>query len=57
MSNCGKSSVDEFQKHELNKNLVRKTYLTTCRRANESICPDRETFSRLILESYQKSKS
>ena len=36
---------------------VRKTYLTTCRRANESICPDRETFSRLILESFQKSKS
>ena len=57
MSNGGKSSADEFQKHELNKKLVRKTYLITYSRANEFICPDRETFSRLILKSFQKSKS
>ena len=53
----GESSADEYQKHELSKKLVRKTYLITYSRANESICPDRETFSRLILESFQKSKS
>ena len=57
MSNGGESSADEFQKHELSKKLVRKTYLITYSRANESICLGRETFSRLILESFQKSKS
>ena len=57
MSNGGESNADEFQKHELSKKFVRKTYLITYSRANESICPDRETFSRLILESFQKSKS
>ena len=57
MSNSGESSADEFQKYELSKKLVRKTYLIIYSRANESICPDRETFSRPILESFQKSKS
>ena len=37
--------------------LVNKTYLTTYSRANESICPDRQNFLRLILESFQNSKS
>lgn len=41
----------QFEKHELSKKLVRKTYLITHSRANESICPDREHFSQ------QKSKS
>ena len=40
-----KSSADEFQKHELSKKLVRKNYLIRYSRANESICPDRKTFS------------
>ena len=57
MSNGGGSSADGFRKHELSKKLVRKTNLITYSRANESICSDRETFSRLILESFQKSKS
>ena len=57
MLNCGKSSADEFQKQELSKKLVRKTYLITDSRANESIIHGRETFSRLILESFQRSKS
>ena len=57
MSNGGKSNANEFQKHELSKKLVRKTYLITYSRTNEFICPDRGTFSRLILKSFQKSKS
>ena len=57
MSNGGESSADEFQKHELRKKFVRKTYLITYSRASESICPDRETFSQLTLESFQKSQS
>ena len=57
MSNGDESSAEGFQKHKLNKKLVRKTYLITCSRANESIYPNRKTFNRLILESFQKSKS
>ena len=57
MSNGDKNSADEFQKHELSKKLVKKTYLIIYSRANESIFPEREAFSRLILESFQKSKS
>ena len=57
MFNGSESSADEFQKHELSKKLVRKTYLITYNRANDSICPDRELFSRLILQSFQESKS
>ena len=57
MSNGDKNSADEFQKHEFIKKLVKKTYLIIYSRANESIFPEREAFSRLILESFQKSKS
>ena len=58
MQNDGNSSSsDEFQNNELSKKLVRKTYLITYSRASESICPDRETFSQLVLKSFEQGKS
>ena len=57
MATDGNSSSDDFQINELSKKLVRKTYLITYSRANESICPDRETFSQLVLKSFQQGKS
>lgn len=40
---------------ELDPKLVRKTYLITYSQAVTEKCPDRETFSKLVLESFQKT--
>ena len=39
----------------LDSKLVRKTYLITYSKADDSKCPDRDRFSKLILESFEKS--